>query len=223
MTKLATRSNLLSNILAYEQMPEFGVCRETVTVTTETGMDIGAVLVKSLTSITATPVTTGTGNGAIGTITVADYVDAGVYVLKIIKAATNAGDFIVFKPNGSVMGYGTVGVAYSQGGIGFTLADGSSDFVVGDIITITITGTVKYKWVKAAYVATLNDDVVILVDSYQDPISKTAGDYSMSVLKRGHAGVVGSALQYGDTLSGAQKTTVLDKLKVKNILNRTQV
>lgn len=44
MTKLATRSNKLSGVLAHEYAPEFGYCRKTVTVTVEAGMDVGAVL-----------------------------------------------------------------------------------------------------------------------------------------------------------------------------------
>lgn len=44
MSKIATRSNKLSGVLAHEYAPEFGYCRKTVTVTVEAGMDIGAVL-----------------------------------------------------------------------------------------------------------------------------------------------------------------------------------
>lgn len=47
MTKLATRANKLSGVLAHEYAPEFGYCRKTVTVTVEAGMDIGAVLMLS--------------------------------------------------------------------------------------------------------------------------------------------------------------------------------
>lgn len=44
MAKLASRSNKLSGVLAFEEMPEQGVCRKVVTVTVSAGMDIGAVL-----------------------------------------------------------------------------------------------------------------------------------------------------------------------------------
>lgn len=44
MSKIASRSNKLSAVLAHEYAPEFGYCRKTVTVTVEAGMDIGAVL-----------------------------------------------------------------------------------------------------------------------------------------------------------------------------------
>lgn len=44
MTQLATRSNKLSAVLAFEELPEHGYCRDTATVTVEAGMDIGAAL-----------------------------------------------------------------------------------------------------------------------------------------------------------------------------------
>lgn len=47
MTKLATRSGKLSNVLAWELAPETGYCRSTATVTVEAGMDVGAVVVLS--------------------------------------------------------------------------------------------------------------------------------------------------------------------------------
>lgn len=42
--KLATRSAKLSGVLAFEEMPEHGVCRRVATVAVEAGMDVGAVV-----------------------------------------------------------------------------------------------------------------------------------------------------------------------------------
>ena len=39
MTAIASRSNKLSNIIAFESGVEYGYCRETVTVTVEAGME----------------------------------------------------------------------------------------------------------------------------------------------------------------------------------------
>ena len=44
MTKLATHSNKLSGVLAWELAPEEGICREEVTVVMQAGMDVGAVV-----------------------------------------------------------------------------------------------------------------------------------------------------------------------------------
>ena len=130
MSTVGTRSNKLSAVLAYEDMPTTGHCRQTVTVTMQTGMDIGAVL----------------------------------------------------------------------------------QLVSG-----------KYVWVANADVATIANDVVVLIDSYKDPITLPAGDAQLAVLTRGPAGVVGAALQYKDAVSGANQLLVQAKLLAKGITIRTQV
>lgn len=130
MSKIATRSNKLSGVLAFEEMPEYGVCRETATVTMEAGMDVGAV--------------------------------------------------------------------------------------------VAFNGT-KYVWVAASAVATLNADVRVVIEATKDVPSLAAGDQTMTLLARGHAGIVGASLLYKDTLSAPQQATVLAALKLKNIHNRTKV
>ena len=73
-----------------------------------------------------------TGNGVMGAITVTARTPCGRYRLKIVAAAVNAGTFIVEDPFGRLLSTGTVGVAFSAGGLAFTLADGAADFVAGD-------------------------------------------------------------------------------------------
>lgn len=96
----------------------------------------------SSTTITATSAeasaVTGSGGGTFGAITVSNDAKPGNYLLKIIKAASGAGDFQVTDPDGVVVGNGTVAVAFSGGGLSFTLADGTPDFSVGDSFTITV-------------------------------------------------------------------------------------
>lgn len=131
MTKLATRSNKLSGVLAFEEEAEAGVCRETVTVVFQAGMDVGAV------------------------------------------------------------------VAYD--------------------------GTGKYIWVQASAVATLNADVGVVLTAATDVSTLTAGDQAITILKRGHAKIVGESLQFKDALSAPQKLVVLAALKAKNIFNTVRV
>lgn len=85
------------------------------------------------------------GNTGGGTITAAPVVtpaDAkiGVYKAICIAAAAAAGTFLVSDPDGGVVGVATVGVAFSGGGLAFTIADGAPDFAVGDAFTITVSG-----------------------------------------------------------------------------------
>lgn len=98
------------------------------------------------TSATATAGTNNHGNGTLGAITLGAGVVAGTYTLHVAKAATNGGDFQVTGPDGHLVGIGSVGSAFVGGGLSFTLADGATDFVVGDTITITVPAG-SGKWV----------------------------------------------------------------------------
>lgn len=152
MASLGYESTRYSDVIAHEYAPELAFCRDVVTVYegSEVTYQIGTVLGKTLVSGSATATAgTNTGTGTVGTITVSGSAEIGTYTLRISKAASNAGDFVVVNPSGNVVGNGTVAVAYSAGGLAFTLADGATDFVVGDTFTIAVTGTVKYKRVEA--------------------------------------------------------------------------
>mgnify|MGYP000054835507 FL=1 len=152
MASLGYESTRYSDVIAHEYAPELAFCRDVVTVYegSEVTYQIGTVLGKTLVSGSATATAgTNTGNGTMGTVTVSGTAEIGTYTLRISKAASNAGDFVVVNPSGNVIGNGTVAVAYSTGGLAFTLADGSTDFVVGDTFSIAVTGTVKYKRVEA--------------------------------------------------------------------------
>jgi len=221
--KLATRSNKLSGVLAFEDEASYGVCRETVTVTMETGMDVGAVLRRSITSGTAVATAdTNTGNPTFGTITVADPAVVGNY--RVVFTAATA--FNVYNPSGALVVSGATGTAVNikTAGLGFTITAGGTAAVAGDSFTVAVSGTYKYKWVAAADIITLVDAVAVLIETVQDVPSLTnATDYSMTILSRGWAGVVGASLLYKDALTTAQKTTVLDKLNGRRIVNRTRV
>lgn len=104
----------------------------------------------SSTTITATSAAVAafsgnTGDGVMGAVTVSAGVKVGAYKLVIVEPGTNVGNFIVLDPDGIFVGQGDVAAAFSAGGLAFTLADGSTDFVAGDGFTITIgAGDGKY-------------------------------------------------------------------------------
>lgn len=102
----------------------------------------GKVIPRSVTvSGAAVAATAGnTGNGTFTLATLPATAIRGVYKVRINRAAANAGDFMVEDPAGRVVGYGTVGVAFSNQ-IAFTLADGATDFVLGDSWSVTVAGT----------------------------------------------------------------------------------
>lgn len=85
------------------------------------------------------------GNTGDGTITASPTITAGakegVYVVTMLEPGSNAGEFVVSDPDGNEIGNGTVAVAFSGGGVAFTIADGATDFAAGDQFTITTTFT----------------------------------------------------------------------------------
>ena len=84
-----------------------------------------------------------TGDGTItGSPTTGASVKVGVYKIVCIEPAANAGKFTVHDPDGIVLGVATVGVAFSTGShVTFTIADGATDFVSGDLFNVTVTET----------------------------------------------------------------------------------
>jgi hypothetical protein len=108
-------------------------CREAVTLAAGQAYRTGAVLgQRTLGSASAVAGGSNTGDGAMGAVTVGADAQVGDYALTITEAAANAGAFQVVDPEGDVVGLGTVGAAFSGGGLAFTLADGATDFAKDD-------------------------------------------------------------------------------------------
>jgi len=82
------------------------------------------------------------GNTGGFTITSAPSVSAGgkvgTYNLRCVKVVSGAGDFEVRDPAGNMIGIATSGVEFAQGGLTFTITDGSPDAAVGDTATIVV-------------------------------------------------------------------------------------
>lgn len=170
------------------------------------GEVLGSVAIGSATS--AAKSGGNTGNGTMGTITVGA-AQAGVYQLRITKAATNAGDFQVTDPAGDVVGVGTVAVAFSGGGLSFTLADGSTDFIVGDGFDITVAaGSGKYK----SSVATATDGSQTPDVIAAETVDATSADKGITVYVSGDFNQ--DALTLG---SGHTAASIADGLRTKGI------
>lgn len=150
------------------------------------------------------------GNGAIGGVTADAGAPEGIYQVRILNPATNAGSFEVIRPNGSIDGVGTVGVAYN-GSINFTLADGSTDFVEDDRIPVVVdyaAGSGKHKLsLAAATDGSEEPDYILAYD-----IDATDGDIEAIAYET--ATVVASALTIG---AGHTLASIREGLRVKGI------
>jgi hypothetical protein len=191
---------------------------ESVTLTGAAALLRGAVLGKTVTAGTGTATAGGSnsGNGVMGAVTVAGAVKAGNYAVKITKAAANAGDFEVYDPSGDLVGLGTVAVAFAGGGLSFTLADGSADFIVGDSFAIAVTAlTEKYKLATLAATDGSNVPRAILADA-ADP---SGGDVSAPIYQMGEFNA--NALSFGTGLSAALvKSALRDRgIFIKDVIS----
>jgi hypothetical protein len=95
---------------------------------------------------------TGDGDVAAATVTLGKFAQVGVYKLTCTAASTGAGTFQVQTPTGELLPPLTVAAAYAGDHINLTVPDGSADWLVGAIISVTVTGTGKAKAYAAASV-----------------------------------------------------------------------
>lgn len=174
----------------------------------------GTVLGKVKVALHGTPSTySGTGNGAMTGHAIGKDSKIGNYTVRCITAATNGGVFAVFTPTGERLADATVGAAYSNSHLGFTIADGSTDFIVGDTFTVTmIAGSGKYKKVNSAATdSSAYPDAILL-----EAVNATDGDaYGVAAF----SGVYNEdALVFGGSDT---KATHREALRNKNIFLET--
>ena len=119
-----------------------------------------------------------TGNGTFGAITVGAAAKPGNYVL----TATGATTFTAVDPDGSALPNVTVGNAYSQGGLGFTITAGGTAFVAGDSFTIDVVDAVGQfvLSVKTASDGSQTPSAILADDADATDGPVTAGAYVMA-------------------------------------------
>lgn len=167
-------------------------------------------------SAVAAAVAGNTGNGVMGAVTVGAGALAGVYRLIILDPIANAGSFEVEGPTGVIVGAGKVAVAFSAGGLGFTLADGATDFIAGDSFTITVAvGSLKYKeWNPA----NTDGSEVAKAISWAN-VDASAADKGLTVVARA-AEVNGLVLEYYSGVDNTAKATAKTQLAAAGIIVR---
>lgn len=160
-----------------------------------------------------------TGDGTCGSVTAGPNAKLGTYTLTCTAAAADSGTFAVKAPDGSALPDATVGAAYSNSQINFTLADGATDFVVGDIFTIEVAaGSGKYTQLAPAAVDGSQVAAAIILND----VDATAGDVSAEFIGR-DANVVSTQLVWPDGITAEQKATALAQLKALSIVDRVEV
>jgi len=174
---------------------------EPVTLIAGQNLVRGAVLGKissAGTSVgTVTFVGTGNGTGTKASPAYGDGAQNGSYKAICVGVGADAGTFEVLRPDGTVDGVATVGVAY-DGQVKFTIADGSTDFAAGDTFTIPVTvaaGSGKYTLSATAATDGSQTPAGILVDD----TDASAGDKPVLIYTRGDFVASGLTLGTGHT------------------------
>lgn len=115
--------------------------REAIVINAGAGALVAGTILALITAsnaATASAAAGNTGNGTFGAITVSNDAITGTYAVEVTAEAADAGTFSVTDPNGLAVGTGTIGDEFSGGGLKFTIADGSTDFKVGDKWTVAV-------------------------------------------------------------------------------------
>lgn len=164
-----------------------------ITLKSGENLGIGAVLGKvqtgTPTATAGTPVSGvgGTvGNGTVSAVTADAGAMAGTYML-ICTATGATGKFRVMKPDGTLDGILTIGSAYN-GSINLTVSDGANDWLVDDIIPVTVAydendGDVEY----AEYDPTATDGSQYVAGILMIDTDATSADVVTRALVRGPA------------------------------------
>ncbi|MBF0137472.1 MAG: head decoration protein [Magnetococcales bacterium] len=214
--------NSLGDLLKHEA--ENFYSREKITVLAGSGsartLPIGAVVGRRTKSSVVTAAVTGnTGNGTIGTATLGANAVPGIYALKCTAASTNAGTFSVITPSGNALVPLTVGIAYSSTHLNVTVADGSTDFIVGDSFTVTVSGDDK---IVALDPAAVNGTQQVAGVIAAEIIAPDGTDASGVLIAR-HAILAEPALVWPSGITTGQKNTALAQLVALGIIVRKGV
>jgi hypothetical protein len=200
--------------------------REAVTVainqTLKAGRILGVVSVGALSVVAASRGPAGgaaTGNGVITGATVAAGSKVGAYIATCIKAVTNLGVFMLVDPTGVELGEVNVATAFTLGGITATIADGATDWVVGDEVVYTVsaaaaTDNAQYKGCDPAATDGSQSAAGILWDD----VTTTSATVKATAVVRS-CEVEGALLDYG-SMSSPQKVTANAQLKAIGIIVR---
>lgn len=206
------------------EAPEY-FSREAQTVLAGSGtarvLTSGMVVARVLTGAAVGAAVSGnTGGGAITAApTVGAGAKAGTYNLRCIKVVGSAGDFEVRNPDGQVIGIATTAVEFAQGGLTFTVADGSPDFAVGDAFTIVVAaGSLKVVQLAPAGTNGQDEAYGLLVDAVTAAVGT---DGSGVVIVR--QAVLNDSQVTWPTITAAKKATEKARLTAVEVLFRTGV
>jgi len=192
-------------------------------VTVLSGQNLAAMaVVGAVPSGTSASAAKSGGNTGTGTLTldsttpILPRVKEGVYTVRCIAAATNNGTFRIEDPDGIVLGdivmAGGAGTWAEQ--IKFALADGGTDFIVGDGFDVTISALTE-KVVEYNPAGTNGSQIVKGI--LRGAVNATSADTPGVVIARGPIEINANDITWKSGMTTAQKTTAKAALLAKGI------
>lgn len=192
--------------------------REQVTVLSGQNLVLGTVIGKATLGALSETHAGNTGNGAMTIDAVTPALancQVGVYTVKCIAAAANGGTFEVFDPKGNSLGIVVVAATF-ENQIKFVIADGGTDFIVGDTFLVTVAaGTGKVKILTPA-----------ALDGTQNAHGVTIGEYDATAADLQGVAIVREAvlkdasLTWPGGITQAQKDAAIAQLAAQHVTLR---
>lgn len=182
----------------------------------KSGMVCGLIAMGAATSAAKSGGNTGTGALTVDATTpVLSGAKTGVYTVRCIAAASNSGTFRVEDPNGDVIGDIAVGATFSDD-IKFVIADGGTDFIIGDGFDITVAaGSGYYTPLDVTKGNGAEIAAAILFSSVD-----ASGAAAKAVFSVRETEVNNAELIWPDGISGGNKAAAIAALKAKGIIVR---
>lgn len=187
---------------------------ENVLVASGEVLQPGTVIGFTTAAVAAVAGSANVGNGAVTVSAIGAGARVGNYSAVCTAAAANAGTFAVTGPDGASLGNATVAVAFTAGGITMTIADGATDFAVGDTFVIPVAAGSAKAWTAGAGDGTQTVGGIIL-----HKVDATAGPKRDVALVR-QATVNGRHLMWASGTTAAQMETGKTGLRTLGIIPR---
>lgn len=211
----------MGDVLKYEDGEQALYSRDAGILISGQNLALGAVLGKIALGGATETHAGNTGNGVMTldvTTPVLPGATVGVYTVKATAAASNSGTFRVFDPRGRVLGDVVVGGTFSDQ-IKFVIADGSTDFIVGDTFLVTVAaGSNKFTVLAPTAGDGSQDAVGILLVA----TNASAGDVKIVFAAR-DAIVPDNKIVWPGGITATQKASAIAQLAALGIILRTGV
>ena len=185
------------------------------------GQVVGKTAVVSQVTSSAAADGSNTGNGVItldATAPVAAGAKNGVYRAVNELVATNSGEFVVYDPDGIEIGRVAVAATFSNQ-IKFVIADGATDFAIGDAFSITV-GIEETDYQIVAYNPAGTDGSQRAAGILWEGVTTDGTNLGAGVVITRAAEVRGVDLVWPATITAIQKADALRQLEKFGIIAR---